>query len=297
MPNSQRYWAEREREQSEMEALRDDEVLEGITQHFEEASDEADKEITRLYSKYASDEGFTLSEAQKTVDQTDIRQFEDKAQEYVAEGNFSDRANAEMRQYNTQMRVSRLQLMQKYADLETARAHGLSEIDVTDRLEEIARSETRRQSGILGMTVSLSSEEMEELVRYQFHGELFSDRIWDNRDILVQNLNTQLRRQITQGAGPRELAQNMRREIGNSVYNTERIMRTETARVQIQTQKRSYEQAGMTHYDIVSETDACEDCAEHDGEIYEVSDMQIGVNAPVFHPNCRCSTAPIIPDE
>ncbi|SDJ20029.1 minor capsid protein [Natribacillus halophilus] len=296
MATSRNYWARRERDQSEMERERDDEIVAIISAHYGEAADEADKEITRIYQRYAGQEGMSLADAQKQVQSTDIRDLEEKAERYVQSRDFSPQANSEMRKYNARMRASRLELMQMYADLEVSRANGLSEIEVEERLEEIARSEVRRQSGILGETVRLTSDQMEDIVRYRFHGEYFSDRIWQNKDIMIDNLNRNLRRDITRGIGPVEMARNMRNEIGGSVYNTERIMRTESGRVQINAQHHSYGQAGITHYDIVSELDACDECAAHDGEVYEVRNMQIGYNAPVFHPNCRCSTAPIVPD-
>ncbi|AXF54617.1 minor capsid protein [Salicibibacter kimchii] len=297
MPDNREYWAEREREQSLIERQRDDEVMEEITRHYEDAADEADKEITRIYQRYADREEMSLADAKKSVESTDIRDLEEKAERYVQSRDFSPQANAEMRKYNSRMRASRLELMQMYADLEVSRANGLSEIEVEARLEEIARSEVRRQSGILGETIRLSGAEMEEIVRYRFHGEYFSDRIWQNKDIMIDNLNRNLRRDITRGLGPREMARNMRNEIGNSVYNTERIMRTESARTQIQSTKKSFEDVGIEEYEWISEVDSCDICADLDGQVFKVRDLEPGTSAPPEHPNCRCAILNVIPDD
>ena len=297
MSESRDYWRERERDQSALEIERDSEVADKIQKHYDDAIDEADKEITRLYDKYADDEGMSLSDAQKRIEETDIEHFEEKAARYVENNDFSDQANREMRQYNVRMRTSRLELMQKYASLEIDKAAGLSEIEVESRLEEIARSEVRRQSGILGETINLSSEALEGIVRHQFKGEYFSDRIWQNRDILVDNVDRQMRSMVTQGRGPRELARSMRQEMGGGVYNTERIMRTESARVASETQKKAYEDVGVEEFENISESDACDDCLEMNGTVHPVSEMQPGDNASPFHPNCKCATMPVAPDD
>ena len=68
-------------------------------------------------------------------------------------------------------------------------------------------------------------------------------------------------------------------------------MRTEKARVQIESQRISFEEGGYTQYEFIAEPDACPVCAELNEKIFDVDKMEAGINAAPMHPNCRCSTA------
>lgn len=70
-------------------------------------------------------------------------------------------------------------------------------------------------------------------------------------------------------------------------------MRTELARVQIDAQMQSYDNAGVTEYTYITcgFGDACPFCRALDGRHFKTSDMLPGENAPPMHPNCHCSTS------
>jgi SPP1 gp7 family putative phage head morphogenesis protein len=48
---------------------------------------------------------------------------------------------------------------------------------------------------------------------------------------------------------------------------------------------------GVTEYEIIASgnENMCERCAEMNGKVFPLDEMEIGVNAPPFHPNCDCS--------
>lgn len=82
-----------------------------------------------------------------------------------------------------------------------------------------------------------------------------------------------------------------------AVYATERLMRTELARVQTEVQKQSFQRNGFEMYEFIANGDCCDICKEMDGKHFEVSEMMPGENAPPMHPNCRCSVAAWVDDE
>jgi hypothetical protein len=71
----------------------------------------------------------------------------------------------------------------------------------------------------------------------------------------------------------------------------ERLMRTELARVQTESQKQSFERNGFTQYTFHANGGCCPICNGLDGKHFDVEDMMPGKNAPPMHPNCRCSTS------
>ena len=59
------------------------------------------------------------------------------------------------------------------------------------------------------------------------------------------------------------------------------------------TQKDTYEQYGIKQYEYTCERIGewpCRTCSALEGKVFDVADMESGVNANPMHPNCRCST-------
>lgn len=81
-----------------------------------------------------------------------------------------------------------------------------------------------------------------------------------------------------------------RKGVGNAIFCAERLAITEVGRVQIEAQMMSYDVMGYDSLEVVTEPGACDICKPHDGEIVSVKDAQMGVNIPLFHPFCKCST-------
>ncbi len=104
---------------------------------------------------------------------------------------------------------------------------------------------------------------------------------------------------MTLGRNPKQLAPELKRfltEKGreNTRFNTERLMVTETTRVQIGIQERSYRDADITKYTFISVPTACKICLPLNGKVFDVDKMEPGTNAAPMHRFCRCSTAPYV---
>lgn len=288
---SEQYWREREIQHAKSMLKDDIKVSKRIQALYNDAAREIEKEINTMLSNYAGREGLSLSEARKLVNNTDIRDFEAKAARYVKEKDFSPKANREMAIYNLKMKMSRLELMQAHIDLElTALTDGMEKLTY-DRLITVGMNEFERQSGILGQSLEFDRDGIVYIARRNFHGDDFSDRIWKNKRILHDELNKRLSESIITGQHPREAARKLRDRIEQSVFNSERIMITESARVQSEVQMESFKQSGYDEYEFITTEGACAVCGPLDGQTFRVSNAQPGTNLPPMHPHCRCSTA------
>lgn len=296
MVSSQKYWRDRELDHIRQQ-IRDDEVLaRRLRQKYMDAMNEIQKEIEAFYGRYASREGISMEEARKRIGKLDMEQYERKAKRYVRERNFTDRANEEMRLYNASMRINRLQLLRLNIELELMALISDEERFMLNELTKQAREEYERQSGILGQTINANEKNIQSIVNASFLSATWSDRLWSDQTALRAELDKLLHRGIVQGLNPRELARELRKVFNTSVYNSERLLRTELARVQGDAFKDSMEQAGIEKYEYIAEPTACDVCKPLDGKIFRVEDMQPGVNF-LMHPNCRCSTAGYISRE
>lgn len=73
---------------------------------------------------------------------------------------------------------------------------------------------------------------------------------------------------------------------------------TETAAFSSMSSLDGYKKTGVKEFEISAAFDSttCSDCGENDGKHYSIDDFKIGITAPPFHPNCRCTTLPYYND-
>lgn len=304
--NSLEYWRKREDEQTRLYQKDEKQVEREIEEIYQNTLDNVEKEIYEFYAKYASKEGITINEAKKRVSKVDIAEYEKKAEKYVKMASqdrskgtdanahiyFSDKANEEMALYNLTMKVNRLEMLKSKIGLELAKGNAEAEAKMQKQLEKRSLEEMKRQAGILGESINNQLKKANAIVKGSFHNATFSDRIWANMDMLKAKIDTLLQQGMIQGKGARQLAVNIRKEFNVTTFQAERLMRTELARIQIETQKESYMRNGFEEYEFIANSGCCDTCQALNGKIFKVKKMMPGENAAPIHPNCRCSTAP-----
>jgi SPP1 gp7 family putative phage head morphogenesis protein len=130
-------------------------------------------------------------------------------------------------------------------------------------------------------------------------GANFSDRIWKNKAQLISTLNTEFTKAIAMGEAPDKLIKNISQKLGSDMNNTKRLVMTESAYFATKGQRDCYNLLDVEEYEILGTLDSitCDECGGYDGKHFKREDMQVGVNAPPFHPNCRCTTIPYFDDE
>lgn len=290
--NSLEYWRKREAEQLRKRIVDEEERGKAIEKIYAEMRDAIQKQIDAFYGKYAKAEGITIAEAKKRASRIDIEAYARKAKKYVAEKDFTDQANAEMRLYNMTMKVNRLELLKAEIGAELCAGFSDLEKEFGEDLTSDAVNEMKRLSGILGGTVKDQVKRAKQLVNASFHNATFSDRIWMYQAMLKDELSTLLQEGLVQGKNSKDLARNLKKAFGVSANDAERLMRTEMTRVYTAAQHESLTEAGYDQYTFIAEPTACDVCKQLDGKHFPVEDLEdIGNHAPPIHPNCRCSVA------
>ena len=85
---------------------------------------------------------------------------------------------------------------------------------------------------------------------------------------------------------------NLKKEFDVSYGYARRLAVTESARVYSEAQKANYDSNGVEWYQVMTELKACQICQPFNRRIFKVSELVPALNAPPFHPNCRCTTVP-----
>lgn len=300
------YWRKREERNLKSNLKQEAEYDKEIERIYKDMLDSVQKEIDAFYGKYAKTEGITLAEAKKRVSQLDIEAYERKAKKYVDAASkgkddvaFSKQANEEMRIYNLTMKVNRLEMLKANIGLELIKGHAELETFMGKILKGRTEAELKRQAGILGETIIGNAKMADTIVNASFKNAKFSDRIWMYHDQMKADLSKLLQSGMIQGKNSRQLAKDLRKYYygpeylkngkKGAVYNTERLMRTELARVQTEAQKQMFDKNGFTEYTFLALADCCDICAAINGKHFKVKDLMPGDNAPPMHPWCRCS--------
>ncbi|MDD1389745.1 minor capsid protein [Pediococcus pentosaceus] len=304
-----RYWNKREDEERKwIEAnIKNDKDFDRLLQeHYDTLLDSINKDISEQYIRYAKREGYTIAEARKKVSQEDIKAFSNQAKKQVAKAraiykkkgkaeyaDFSDEVNTRLRLYNATMRINRLEMLKAQIGLEMIDNNMDIYSAMTDRLNNDYVDELKRQAGILSdASGSVKAAETSSIVMASTGNANFSERLWANSDVFKARLDQLLTKQMVQGLNPRVIARDLKpylkAEANNARYVTERLARTESARVQTQAQLGSFKEYNIRTCKWNAEPSACKVCLEivsYNEGIYSVDDVP---DLPV-HPNCRCS--------
>ncbi len=287
-----------------------------IKEYFGKALTNIQKDIDSELTKYAAYSNDSMAGARQAVMATDIKAYQAEAKSIVDDArkmyngeplkysDFSKDVNDRLKLYNATMRINRLEMLKSEIGQEMLDAHMKVNADLISKLSNDYQSEIKRQAGILGETVSKGGyTDLAKLLSKREGDYTFSQRIWINQDILKAELDELLTSATIQGQSPLKIARKLRDQVADKVdnyrYVTERIARTESARVQTQAQLDSFHKFGYNYCKWVAEPSACDVCKEiseggRSGEgLYKVDDVP---DIPV-HPNCRCSIAAYAPDD
>lgn len=288
------YWKERIKAEQEAKIERDASLGDEMKRLYDYHFAEIEKEIRAFGQRYADKNGLTLKDVKERVSEMDVRTFEEKAKRYVAEKDFSAKANSELSLYNLKMRMKRLELLQCQMDLEMV-ALADSEHKMTEKfLNQEYVKELELQAGLLGRSV-LSDGAIKQMAQATlntpFKGATWSSRIWERQDELRYIAAKMTEDLLLKGKNPTDLIPKLRKEFGVSANEARRLAVTEGARMATEAQKQAFDANGYTEYEFISEPKACDICKPLDGKIFKVKDMEPGKNASPMHPFCRCSTA------
>ena len=140
----------------------------------------------------------------------------------------------------------------------------------------------------------LDIQTINEVMSERFVGENYSDRIWQNTDLLASRLQKTLAVAIANGQGVQKTARCMRYDYDVNQYYAERLIRTESNHFHNEGELEAYKQMGFEYFQFLATLDSrtSEICAEMDGKKFKVSEGIPGNNVPPLHPNCRSTIVP-----
>jgi len=177
-------------------------------------------------------------------------------------------------------RMSQYQVMCKNMDEHISEAGKQELVIIKDSLEETAAT----------VLVGYSEEHIEAIANSEFHGANYSERVWNNTETLAEKAKEAVTEAVVLGKSVQEAARDLAAETTQGRNATERLIRTETARVYNKAEEKLYKDVGVEEVEVLVEHDACDDCKALEGKKFKITEAP---KLPL-HPNCRCDMIPVI---
>lgn len=305
-----KYWADRMRILEDSLLDTGYEYVKNLEEQYDRAIRSVEKEIEAWYGRFAINQGMTLAEAKKLLTTDELEEFRWDVNEYIRRGRenavtkewMKQLENASARVHVSRFESLKLQLQQQAEMLHAAQQETLSTAlsEVYERGYYHTAFEIQKGIGVGWSLHGITDDAIRKVLSrpWTLDGMTFSDRIWTNKEALVNSVTTELTQMIMRGSAPDKAVKAIAGRFGVSKSQAGRLVMTESAAFANEARRDCFKALDVEKYVIVETLDGetCSLCGSLDGKVYPMSDYQIGVTAPPFHPWCRGTTAPYFED-
>lgn len=309
-PNSA-YWKKRFRAIEQQANVTGANSLNYIVEQYRQAMQEIEAQLAKWYVRFARNNDINLHEAKKQLSGNALKEFQWTVREYIQYGEENALNGAWMKQLenaSAKRHITRLDALKLQNQAAIEALFGKQEQSLTRALRKVYPTsyyhtcyEVQKAFEIGWDIASVDEKKLAAALStpWTLDGGTFSDRLWNNKQKLIQTTQSALTRGILTGKKPDELINEMQSKMNASRSNAGRLVMTETAAISAMGQKDAFQDLGVEEFEIVETLDnkTCEVCAEMDGQHFPMSEYAVGVTAPPFHPWCRGCTCPHFHDE
>jgi len=277
-------------------------TIQELRRMYDSIIKDIDKEIKKIFNTYKNGVQITAEEAEQLINKAEQNQIADRLSEILKDTEDPKQRLELMRKIHAQAygaRISRLEAVKVNA-YAYFKEKALTEIEKTKTLYNtvIEESYYRTVHDIakgcnVGVYFSLIPKRaVNEMLESKWHGEQFSDRVWNNTAKVAEQSQKIITEGIMSHAGYTQMAARLAEIMETSKYNAQRLVNTQVSYFMNMAELRAYEELGIEQYKYLATLDerTCESCSPLDNKIFKVSEAVGGVNYPPMHPHCRCTT-------
>lgn len=308
---NKKYWQDRFAQLERSQHQTGMQCYEAIERQYRQAQKGIEGQIAVWYQRFADNNGVTMAEARRMLTARELEELKWGVRDYIKYGEenainqqwMKQLENASARYHISRLEALKLQTQQQ---LEVMFGNQLDSIDSAMRdiyLQGYYHTAFEIQKGIgIGWNfATLDERRISKVINNPWadDGKNFSERIWGNRQKLVNELNTELTRNIILGQDPQRAIDAIAKRMSVSKSNAGRLVMTEEAFFSSAAQKDCFNELDVELYEIVATIDSVTSdiCREMDGKVFPMSQWEVGVTAPPFHVRCRTTTVPAFGDE
>lgn len=308
--NNPAYWSQRMKLMEDALKDRSFSYVENMERQFMAAQAEVERQIAVWYQRFAANNQISLADAKRLLTAGELAEFRWTVGEYIAYGQQNALDGAWMRQLenaSARVHVSRLEAikLQIQQQAEALYSNQLDLVDAAAREMYLGSYygtafELQRGLGVGWTMQAINETTIAKVLSRPWTADnlTFRDRCWTNKQALVNSVNTQLTQMIIRGEAPDKAIAAISHQFKVGRDKAGRLIMTEAAAFSSAAQKDSFTELGVERFKVVAtfDKDTCEICGALDGQVFKMSEYQVGLTAPPFHPWCRCCTCPYYAD-
>lgn len=308
------YWKERFNIMTAANARMSQQTYNEVAHAFDLAFKDIQRDIDVWMQRFAKNNGVTLAEARKMLNARELKELKWDVDEYIKHGRIygiNGKWAKELENASARVHISHLEALKIRAQNHLETAFAVENKAVDKLIKDVYRTdyyrtafEFQKGTGIGFDIIGLDEKKLDIIAHkpWTVDRRTFSDRIWSNKDKMVNSLHQEFTRSCIYGRSRKdtvkELEQYVDKNIKNAKYCAARVVRTETAFISSQSQHDSLMNVGAEMYEIYLPTTNCPICQEMNGKRFKMSEFEVGATAPPFHPNCDNGTLiPIYNDD
>lgn len=276
-----------------------------IKEQYELANENIQREINKFYKDFAINNQIRLVEAKRLLNSNELKEFKTTLKQYqkMIENDLEGKIKEKIINISIKQRITRLQALQKGIDIILSQLENNVGIEIDNTFHEILENtyyknlyEIEKSNNIHTDFILIDTKTADDILKYNWSGVTYSDRIWRNQIELRQKLKDGLNKNFIQGNSIAQVAAEISKALDTDYKNAVRLMRTEVNYINNKASIEAYKEKEIKQYEFVAVLDlkTSEICSEMDGKVINIDDLVVGVNCPPLHPNCRSTVIPHI---
>lgn len=301
---SAEYWRDRMVRLVEEQYDKADDASEEAAMMYRKAAEELKRDISLWYARLAENNGISLAEAMKLLDDEELEEFHWTVEQYIKAGKenaIDQKWMKELENASAKVHIRRLEAIELQCKQQAQLAADKEKKQIADLLQRIFLStyygtgfEVSKRRGFLIDFAVVPSDEVNSIIYTPWakDGKDFSARIWADRDKLTVELRKIIEQGLMTGKSVEQMSKQVQDAMGATASNAKRIIQTETAAVIEKSHEKMYQEFGAKNVMILATLDmkTCATCGALDHKVIPMKTYEMGVTIPPFHPRCRCTT-------
>ena len=308
---SNNYWTKRFEEEEKQRNITNKAYAKEIEKQYKIAENKIKSDIEKWYIRIADNNQISLADAKKLLTKDELKEFKWTLVEYAQKAK-SGAWKKELENASARIHIKRLEALQLQVQnsIETLRnkENEMLEDYLIKNYEDTYYHSLYEISKGLNLKTSFATLDRNKINQvigkpWLSDGKTFSDRIWQDKEQLINTLRTKITQSFITGSTLDEAVEEISKFVSDKIKNKEyvarRLLETESAAYASKAQIEAFKSIDVEKYEIVATLDlhTSEICQEMDGKVFNISDQEIGVTVPPFHSHCRTVIAPYFDDE
>lgn len=296
---NEKYWIDRANYLMYHRMEDAEQAADEIAMLYQKASKWLIYEAGKIFDKYQNKHGLTEQEARRLMSQMQNSFSIRELRILLEQENKSKEILAQLDTPAYQFRIDRLQQIQNQLDIVMNNVYRQEKAFAGDFFVDFANEcyyrqlyEIQHNTSYAFSFAHIDKKQIDKVVSMPWSGKHYSERLWRNQKTLTKAIKEELLIDLVTGRPENEAAKIIANKFNQRVYESRRLIRTESAFVAGELNALAYEECDLKQYKYLATLDlrTSKICRELDGKIFFLKDRQVGKNYPPMHPWCRSTT-------